>query len=138
MRERVQTKSSEFSSEQKSHSKMPSSSAHYKNSAYENRNREDENEARESSAFNPVTATILNTLSQDNLFLTCLTIVEILGLCIVILCYLWIHELGGLGFNKPYFGLNDGNIIFNWHPFLMILGMIFLNANGKLSPDNCN
>jgi len=119
------------SSEQR-HTRMRSSPGMIqKNPVYEARD-VDDTDARESSRLNPITATLLNTISQDNLFLTCLVIVEILGCCITLLCYLWVQNLGGFGFSHPNFGLSNGDIVFNWHPFLMLLGMVFLNANGKL------
>lgn len=78
---------------------------------------------QESTRFGPITETILTTLSQDNLFLICLLFVELLGVILVILATCWMLQIGGLGFADK--------IIFNFHPILMTLGMIFLNANGK-------
>lgn len=78
---------------------------------------------QESTRFGPITETILTTLSQDNLFFICLLFVELLGVILVILATCWMLQIGGLGFADK--------IIFNFHPILMTLGMIFLNANGK-------
>lgn len=78
----------------------------------------------ESTRFGPITETILTTLSQDNLFLICLLFVELLGVILVILATCWMLQIGGLGFADK--------LIFNFHPILMTLGMIFLNANGIL------
>lgn len=99
-------------------------------STYHNRDRDDDSDGEAhggvSARFGPITDTILTTLSQDNLFLICLIFVELLGVILVILCTCWMLQLGGFGFAKE--------IIFNFHPVLMTLGMIFLNANGKWKP----
>lgn len=97
-------------------------------STYQNRDRDDDSDGEAqgggvSARFGPITDTILTTLSQDNLFLICLIFVELLGVLLVILATCWMLQLGGFGFGKE--------LIFNFHPVLMTLGMIFLNANGK-------
>lgn len=61
-------------------------------------------------------------LSDDHLFLICLIIVELLGLIIVGLSISWMLQIGGFGL--------QAKTIFNYHPPLLTLSMIFLNANG--------
>lgn len=76
----------------------------------------------ESIRFGPITETLITTLSQDNLFMICFICVELMGIILVILATCWMAQIGGFGFSDT--------IIFNFHPVLMTLGMIFLNANG--------
>ncbi|KAI2800705.1 hypothetical protein BLOT_012093 [Blomia tropicalis] len=78
----------------------------------------------ESIRFGPITETLITTLSQDNLFMICFICVELMGIILVILATCWMAQIGGFGFSDT--------IIFNFHPVLMTLGMIFLNANGIL------
>ena len=85
----------------------------------------------ESTRFGPITETLISTLSHDSyLFMICLVFVEVLGIVLVILVTCWMLQIGGLGFDKT--------IIFNFHPVLMTLGMIFLNANGINNNDFLN
>ena len=62
-------------------------------------------------------------ISDDNLFLMCLVFVEILGCILVALSFSWMLQIGGFGL--------ETKTIFNYHPPLMTLAMIFLNANGS-------
>ncbi|KAI7690427.1 Cytochrome b reductase 1 [Sarcoptes scabiei] len=78
----------------------------------------------ETAHFGPIADTIITTLSQDNLFWICLVLVEILALVLFVLCFCWMLQLGGFGF--------DSHTIFNFHPLCMTLGMIICNANGIL------
>lgn len=77
----------------------------------------------ETTRLGPIADTIVTTLAQDNLFTISFVIVEILGVLLLILCMCWMFSLGGFGF--------DNAAIFNFHPILMTLGMVFLNANGN-------
>ena len=64
----------------------------------------------------------LSFISDDNLFFVSLVFVEILGLILIGLSVSWMLQIGGFGLKT--------STIFNYHPPLMTLGMIFLNANG--------
>lgn len=70
-----------------------------------------------------ITNTIITTLSQDNLFSICLVMVEVLGVILIALVTSWMMQLGGFGLSKE--------VVFNFHPLCMTVGIIFLNANGK-------
>lgn len=77
----------------------------------------------ETSRLDVLTDTLITTLSQDNLFIICLMIVELLGATFLLLCFLSMLQMGGFSLQST--------LIFNYHPMLMSLGMLFLNANGK-------
>ena len=50
---------------------------------------------------------------------------QIFGLLAIIFVSVWISKyLGGVGWSSA-------NIIFNYHPLFMVLGMIFLYGDGK-------
>lgn len=76
------------------------------------------------SRWELLTDTLITTLSQDNLYTLCYIFVQVLGVTLLLLCLLATTQLGGFGFTRA--------LIFNFHPMLMTLGMIFLNANGRL------
>lgn len=51
----------------------------------------------------------------------------VVGLILVLLTFIWVfHFRGGIGWNDP-------KIEFNWHPLLMIIGFVFLYAQGTCS-----
>ena len=51
-----------------------------------------------------------------------------LGLLLVILTIFWVeHHKGGVEW-----GVGDMGIVFNWHPILMTLSLLFLYGNGAL------
>lgn len=53
------------------------------------------------------------------------TIVQLIGFTIIILMASWISlYLGGFGWSTP-------KLEFNWHPMLMVMGMIYLYGNCK-------
>ncbi|XP_045466167.1 transmembrane ascorbate-dependent reductase CYB561-like isoform X1 [Harmonia axyridis] len=57
---------------------------------------------------------------------TLYTITTILGGGLVILTFIWLdHYVGGFSLEKP-------NTEFNWHPFLMVTGMLFLYSQSIL------
>lgn len=52
-------------------------------------------------------------------------ITQMIGVALIILMISWVGiHLGGLGWNH-----NAPKIIFNWHPILMTIGMVFLYGN---------
>merc|ERR1712123_519759 len=62
------------------------------------------------------------------LFLGSLLAVEVTGLLAVIMTIAWVvHFKGGV-----VWGMTEMGIVFNWHPILMTLGLIFLYGNGAL------
>ncbi|XP_043255754.1 transmembrane ascorbate-dependent reductase CYB561-like isoform X1 [Colletes gigas] len=54
-------------------------------------------------------------------------LMEILGATLIILVAIWCNNYRG-GFSWR----SDPNLEFNWHPMLMIIGFVFLYANGML------
>lgn len=65
------------------------------------------------------------TENHLNTFRLLHTIVQLIGITIVILMASWISiYLGGVGLTTP-------SLEFNWHPLLMVIGMIFLYGNCK-------
>jgi hypothetical protein len=81
---------------------------------------EDETDHR----FGPIGNTIIAGLSQDNLFFTAFALVQILSIVLISLCVFWAEKyLGGFSLSSP-------QQIFNFHPLLMTIGIIILNANG--------
>ena len=71
----------------------------------------------------PIGTTLIVGLSQDNLLFTAFACIQVLGALMIGLCAIWGHHyLDGFGF--------DDDRIFNFHPLLMTIGMIYLNANG--------
>lgn len=76
--------------------------------------------------FSAIGATLMTGLSQDNLLFTALPLIEIFGLIMITLCAVWSQiYLDGYSVATP-------KQIFNYHPLLMTIGMLFLNANGIL------
>ncbi|KAK3863712.1 hypothetical protein Pcinc_030539 [Petrolisthes cinctipes] len=65
---------------------------------------------------------------QDVPFFTKLfTLAQILGILSIVLIGVW----GGV-FRGGFAWTSDPALQFNWHPFLMVFGMVFLYANGAL------
>lgn len=59
------------------------------------------------------------------------SITQVLGIIIVVLVGVWVESYrGGLGWTS------EPGLQFNWHPLLMVLGMIFLYANCKTNNIN--
>ena len=49
---------------------------------------------------------------------------QVLGIAFLVLCGYWVNKYGdGFGW--------DTNHLFNYHPFFMLLGLVFFNGNGK-------
>nr|XP_045600371.1 transmembrane ascorbate-dependent reductase CYB561-like isoform X1 [Procambarus clarkii]XP_045600372.1 transmembrane ascorbate-dependent reductase CYB561-like isoform X1 [Procambarus clarkii]XP_045600373.1 transmembrane ascorbate-dependent reductase CYB561-like isoform X1 [Procambarus clarkii]XP_045600376.1 transmembrane ascorbate-dependent reductase CYB561-like isoform X1 [Procambarus clarkii]XP_045600377.1 transmembrane ascorbate-dependent reductase CYB561-like isoform X1 [Procambarus clar len=55
------------------------------------------------------------------------TLSQVLGILSVVLVGVWCGY-----FRKGFAWFSDPDLQFNWHPFLMTLGMVFLYANGAL------
>ena len=52
---------------------------------------------------------------------------QVLGVAFLSLCGYWVGKFGGgFGWDKSH-----PSTVFNYHPFFMALGLIFLNGNGK-------
>jgi len=64
-------------------------------------------------------------LSDDALFFVAFVVVEALGALLMVLVIWWMAQMGGFGF--------EAKLILNFHPPLMTMGMIFLNANGEMT-----
>merc|ERR1712059_191883 len=68
------------------------------------------------------------SVHNRGLFLGALAAVQVPGLAAVIMTITWVeHFKGGV-----VWGVKDKGIVFNWHPILMTLGLIFLYGNGAL------
>lgn len=68
---------------------------------------------------------IMAGLSQDNIFYAAFIIAELTGIIMVILTgYCFHNYFGGFSFQSP-------SQAFNYHPLFMMIGMVFLNANGS-------
>ena len=68
---------------------------------------------------------IMAGLSQDNIFYAAFIIAELTGIIMVILTgYCFHNYFGGFSFQSP-------SQAFNYHPVFMMIGMVFLNANGQ-------
>jgi len=53
--------------------------------------------------------------------------VEVVGIAMVVLVSIWTgHCMGGFS------GSDDANLVFNWHPLLMVISLVFLYGNGIL------
>lgn len=60
-----------------------------------------------------------------------LLITEICGAVLILLTMIWIFYFrGGLAWDS------DAGKLFNWHPLLMVIGFVFLYANGIFSFDH--
>ncbi|KAK7083337.1 hypothetical protein SK128_028422, partial [Halocaridina rubra] len=55
------------------------------------------------------------------------TLTEIIGILCVSLTGVWIGY-----FRKGFAWRSNPSVEFNWHPFFMVLGLVFLYANGAL------
>ena len=76
----------------------------------------------------PIGTTVIIGLSQDNLLFTAFAFIQVLGVIMISLCTIWgQHYLDGYTFDTT-------KQIFNYHPLLMTIGMIYLNANGMANP----
>ena len=52
---------------------------------------------------------------------------KVVGVAMVVLVSIWTgHCMGGFS------GSDDANLVFNWHPLLMVISLIFLYGNGIL------
>ena len=81
---------------------------------------EDETDHR----LGPIGTTLIVGLSQDNLLFTAFAVVQVVGVLMIGLCAIWgQHFLNG-------YSWSDSKQVFNYHPLLMTIGMIYLNANG--------
>ncbi|CAG2181269.1 unnamed protein product, partial [Oppiella nova] len=70
--------------------------------------------------------TLITGLSQDNLLFIAYGVTQVLGIVMITLCAVWTHNyLDGYSVATP-------QQVFNYHPLLMTIGMLFLNANGIL------
>ena len=53
-------------------------------------------------------------------------LIQAVGVAMVVLVSIWTgHFMGG-------FSGSDANLVFNWHPLLMVISLIFLYGNGIL------
>jgi len=76
--------------------------------------------------FGAIGNTIIVGLSHDNLFYTAFAAVQVLAIVLIVLCVSWAQLfLGGFSLSTP-------EQVFNYHPLLMTIGMLILNANGIL------
>lgn len=58
---------------------------------------------------------------------------QMVGITLIIIMGSWIGtHLGGFSWTS------NPKTEFNWHPFLMTIGMVFLYGNCKLTPFRCN
>ena len=52
---------------------------------------------------------------------------KVVGVIMVVLVSIWTgHCMGGFS------GSDDANLVFNWHPLLMVISLVFLYGNGIL------
>ena len=52
---------------------------------------------------------------------------KVVGVAMVVLVSIWTgHFMGGFS------GSDDANLVFNWHPLLMVISLVFLYGNGIL------
>ena len=52
---------------------------------------------------------------------------KVVGVTMVVLVSIWTgHCMGGFS------GSDDANLVFNWHPLLMVISLVFLYGNGIL------
>lgn len=67
-----------------------------------------------------------SNLEQLDGFVQCFFVAQIVGLALIVGVFYWCIAFGG-GFSLSGAGL------FNWHPLLMTIGMIYLLGNGTYS-----
>ena len=71
---------------------------------------------------------VKNSLPVCDIYICVLmTIKKVVGVAMVVLVSIWTgHCMGGFS------GSDDANLVFNWHPLLMVISLIFLYGNGIL------
>jgi len=69
----------------------------------------------------------MDEIEQDTTgFMPVAEIAQITGIMAVVLTGIWMgHFRGGMAWQS------DPKLEFNWHPMLMVIGMVFLYGNGK-------
>ncbi|KAL3271012.1 hypothetical protein HHI36_021513 [Cryptolaemus montrouzieri] len=86
----------------------------------------DEERAQSSSLLRNSTMEAQADHSKTKRYNTIYTTVTVLGVALIILTFFWLsHFLGGFSLSTP-------STEFNWHPLLMIIGMIFLYSQSIL------
>ncbi|KAK0175777.1 hypothetical protein PV327_009500 [Microctonus hyperodae] len=80
----------------------------------------------ESSPQSSASASLTPITQKLEGFKFLLGLTEIVGIFLVILMIIWVTNFRG------GFSWSDPNYVFNWHPVLMTIGLVFLYANGML------